>query len=98
VPTGIPAAEPLPDLAPRRPAPAVQPVAAPVSAPAPCSQDIAPYVVHRQVQAGGMPIGAAVGFSCTSAAAAEANASAHEAEVRASYAATTTTKTSEARP
>lgn len=100
LPTGIPAADPLPDLTPRRPvpAPAVQPVNAPVASPAPCTQDIAPYVVHRQVQSGTLPIGEVTGWSCASAAAAEVNASAHEAEVRASYAATTTTKTSEATP
>jgi hypothetical protein len=96
VPTGIPAADPLPDLTPRRPAPvaplpAVQPVAPPVAPPAPCTQDIAQYVTRRQVLAGTLPIGEAVGFSCTSAAEAEANASAHEAEVRSNYA-----KTSEA--
>ena len=102
LPTGIPADVPLPDLTPRRPAPApaVQPVSAPVAPPvappAPCTQDIAPYVTRRQVLAGTLPIGEAMGFSCTSAAEAEANASAHEAEVRASYQATTTTKTSEA--
>lgn len=87
VPTGIPAADPLPDLTPRRlvpiaPAPVVQPVSAPVASPAPCTQDIAPYIVHRQVQAGTLPIGEVTGWSCTSAAAAEANASAHEAKVR----------------
>jgi hypothetical protein len=93
VPAGAPVAEPLPDLTPRRPvlapsapAPAMQPVAAPTAAPVPCTQDIAPYVVSRRVLAGTLPIGAATGFSCVSAAEAEANAAAHEAEVRASYA------------
>lgn len=94
VPTGIPAADPLPDLAPRRPAPApasapvAAPAAAPVVAPAPCTQDTAPYVVHRQVEVGGLPIGSATGWSCVSAADAEASASAQEQQVRANYAAT----------
>ncbi len=83
-----------PDLAPRpTPEIAVQPAPAPVA----CAADTAPYRVERQVLVGTLPVGAAMGFSCVSAAEAEANASAHEAEVRASYAATTTTKTSEAR-
>lgn len=102
VPTGIPAAEPLPDLTPPtpRPAPAAQPVIAPVAppvaAPVPCTRDIAPYVVHRQVQAGTLPIGEVTGWSCTSAQEAEASASAQEQQVHTSYQATTTTKTSEA--
>jgi hypothetical protein len=101
VPTGIPAADPLPDLTPRRPvpiapAPVVQPVSAPVASPAPCTQAIAPYVVHRQVQAGTLPIGEVTGWSCTSAAEAEASAATQEQQVHASYQATTTTKTSEA--
>lgn len=88
-----------PDLAPRRPqpAPVAQPVAAPASAPAPCTRDIAPYTVHRQVLQGTLPIGEVSGWSCTSAAEAEANASAQEQQVRASYQATVTTKTAEAR-
>lgn len=88
-----------PDLEPPtpRPAPVAAPVSAPAAAPAPCSADTAPYRVERQVLAGTLPIGAAMGFSCTSAAEAEANASQHEAEVRANYAATTTAKTAEAR-
>ncbi len=83
-----------PDLAPHRPAAAPAPVAQPViiSTPVPCTRDIAQYVVSRQVQAGTLPIGEATGFSCTSAAEAEANTSAHEAEVRASYAQTSTAK------
>ncbi len=83
-----------PDLAPPTPRP--EPVVQPVSAPAPCTQDIAPYVVHRRVLAGALPIGDVTGWSCTSAAEAEASASAQEQQVHASYQATTTTKTSEA--
>lgn len=100
VPAGVPADAPLPDLAPRRPAPvvlpAVQPVAPPVAPLAPCTRENAAYIITRQVQAGTLPIGEVTGFSCTSAAEAEANASAHEQQVHASYQATTTTKTSEA--
>jgi hypothetical protein len=77
-----------PDLAPTpRPAPASMPVAAP----APCTRENAAYIITCQVQAGTLPIGEVTGFSCTSAAEAEANAAAHEAEVRSNYA-----KTSEA--
>lgn len=102
VPIGIPAANPLPDLAPRRPTPApsapapvAQPVAAPVAVPAPCTADIAPYVVSRRVQAGTLPIGEVTGWSCVSAAEAEASATTQEQQVHASYQATTTSKTSE---
>lgn len=103
VPAGVPVDSPLPDLTPRRPAPpapqpAYAPVSAPAAAPAPCSADTAPYRVERQVLNGTLPIGAAMGFSCTSAAEAEANAAEHEAEVRANYQATVTAKTSEAKP
>jgi len=85
VPTEVPTEVPFPVVE--------QPVAAPV----PCSADTAPYRVEKEVLAGSVPIGAAMGFSCISAAEAEANADQHELEVRSSYAATTTTKTAEAR-
>jgi hypothetical protein len=53
-------------------------------------------VVTRQVQAGTLPIGEVTGWSCTSAAEAEAAAATQEQQVHASYQATTTTKMSEA--
>jgi hypothetical protein len=96
-PTAAPTSAPAPTATPVIPTPApVQPVAvpapapaaAPVAAPVPCTQDTAPYVVSRRVMDGTLPIGEVVGFSCVSAAEAEANADEHEAEVRNSYAAT----------
>lgn len=95
VPTAAPTAIPTAAPTDPPPAPVEKPVAVPVAAPVPCTRDIAPYVVTRQVQAGTLPIGEVSGWSCTSAAEAEANASAQEQQVRASYQATVTTKTSE---
>jgi hypothetical protein len=89
LPAGVPADSPLTDLAPR---PTARPAVVPASPPAACTQDTAPYVVSRRVLLGTLPIGEATGFSCSSAAEAEAAAAQHEAEVRANYA-----KTSEAR-
>jgi hypothetical protein len=87
VPAGVAVDEPLPDLAPRRPterpAPAVRPVVAPVATPIPCTQDIAQYVIHRQVLDGTMPIGEVTGWSCASQAAAERAADEQEAQLRA---------------
>jgi hypothetical protein len=91
-PTVPPTAAPVPTAPPLPPPPpaVVEPVAvpAPVAAPVPCTRDIAPYVVSRRVLSGTLPIGEVVGFSCESAADAEAHADEHEAEVRQSYQAT----------
>jgi hypothetical protein len=83
-----------PDLAP--PAPRPVPASVPTAAPAPCRREHAAYVVTRQMQAGTLPIGEVTGWSCASAAEAEAAAATQEQQMHASYAATTTTKTSEA--
>lgn len=86
-PTALPTVAPVPtaEPPPPEPAPVAVPVSAPVAAPAPCTRDIAPYVVTRQVLAGTLPIGEVSGWSCTSAAEAEANAAAQEQQVRASH-------------
>lgn len=82
-PTVLPTVAPAPTVEP--PPPEAAPVVVPVSAPAPCTRDIAPYVVTRQVLQGTLPIGEVSGWSCTSAAEAEANADAQEQQVRASH-------------
>lgn len=89
-PTALPTVAPAPTVEP--PPPEIAPVVVPVVAPAPCTRDTAPYVVTRQVLAGTLPIGEVSGWSCTSAAEAEANADAQAALVQANYAATMTAK------
>ncbi len=78
--TIVPTDEPASEVAPV----VEQPAAAP---PPPCTQNIAPYVLHQQVKDGTLPLGEYTVWSCTSQADAEQQAQAAEAQIRATAAA-----------
>lgn len=70
------------DVATPEPTTAVPATAAPAAAPAPCDEYTAPYRVDRQVVIDGMPAGRVIGWSCESAADAEAQADEREGVLR----------------